>query len=255
MPSLVTRIALCALTLVMAINARAETALIAVASNFAPTLRTLLAEYEFPNGHELRVATGSTGKLYAQIIRGAPFAVFLAADQSRPRLLEESGHAVPGSRFSYAQGRLALWSRDAQAFDGSGPNILRTAALRRVSIANPNTAPYGLAAMQFLQALDLADSLEAKLVRGENVGQALAFVASGGAEVGLVALSGIMDGELGGSFWTVPETLHAPIWQDAVLLARGAGNPAALAFLDYLRSPRAQRSIAARGYSIEHRQE
>ena len=249
-PRLFWRIVFCGVALVLALDARADSALIAVASNFAPALETLRREFEGDVGCELGISSGSTGKLYAQIARGAPFDVLLAADQARPRLLEASGHAVQGSRFTYARGRLALWSRDPHWRVESGPEILRSAQFRHIAIANPSTAPYGVAAWQVLQALGLANLLEPKLVKGENVAQALAFVASGSAEIGFVALSGALDQSLQGSFLEVPADLHAPIFQDAVLLAHGQKNPVAKHFLSYLQSPRAQQKIAAMGYDV-----
>ncbi len=238
--------ALLALALLASPALRADGALVAVASNFAPALNALIPELESTSGHVLRIATGSTGKLYAQIVQGAPFDVFLAADQARPQLLEESGYAVEGSRFTYAQGRLVLMS--GNALDETGPEVLRSASFRRFAIANPKTAPYGVAALQVLRALELEALIEHRLVRGENVGQALAFVASGNAEYGLVALSAVQGGALDGSFWKVPAALHAPISQDAVLLVRARNNPAAKGFLSFLRSEGTRQRIAAMGY-------
>ena len=226
----------------------ADSALVAVASNFATTLEALRGDFEARSGHTLRMSNGSTGKLYAQIVRDAPFDVLLAADQARPELLESSGDAVRGSRFTYARGRLAIWSRDSQAFADSGPAILKSAQTRRIAIANPSTAPYGVAAIESLRALGLMDALETKLVKGENVAQALAFVATGGAEYGFVALSAAYEQASSGNFWTVPANLHSPISQDAVLLAHGARNPAAKEFLTFLRSRHAQWMIARMGY-------
>ena len=240
------RIASLALVLLASPALRADSALVAVASNFAPALNALIAEFESTSGHALRVAAGSTGKLYAQIVQGAPFDVFLAADQARPRQLENSLHAVKGSRFTYARGRLALVSWDA--LDEIAPEILRSTPFRRFAIANPKTAPYGVAAIEVLRALELTELIEPKLVRGENVGQALAFVASGNAEYGLVALSVVRGGAFHGSLWKVPAALHSPISQDAVLLERARDNPAANGFLSYLRSEGARQRIAAMGY-------
>ncbi len=244
------RVALCAFAWLVPSHLLADSVLVAVASNFAPALATLTIEFERASGHKLRTAAGSTGKLYAQIVQGAPFDVFLAADQTRPRLLEASGHAVNGSRFTYANGRLALCSRDARASDESLVEVLRLTEFRHFAIANPNTAPYGVAALQALQALELDDVVERKLVRAENVGQALAFVASGSAEYGLVALSGVQVAALTGGFWEVPAALHEPISQDAVLLARARNNPAANEFLAYLQSTGARQTIVEIGYDL-----
>ena len=228
---------------------QAEEALVAVASNFVATLKRLQPEFEQAKDHKVHLVSGSTGKLYAQIVRGAPFDVFLAADQERPRLLEESGLTVPASRFTYARGRLVLWSADAHVVGEGGVTTLRTANFRNLAIANPQIAPYGTAAREVLGALGLLELLQARLVMGENVGQAFAFVATGNAEIGLVALSSVQQGEFGGSRWYVPKDLHSPIRQDAVLLAEGASNPAAREFMDYLNSEEFQRSILAFGYS------
>lgn len=233
-------------------GARAEEAMVAVATNFVSTLETLLPEFAAASDHEIKVAGGSTGKLYAQILRGAPFDAFLAADQERPRLLEESGHAVPGSRFTYAQGRLALWSRDTNVLAEDGVAVLRGSQFRNIAIANPRTAPYGVAAREVLTALGLFESLESRLIVGENVGQAFAFVATGSAELGLVALSGVLNQKLTGSRWDVPSHLHAPIRQDGVLLVRGASNAAAMDLLAYLQTRETKKNIFLLGYDAEN---
>ena len=246
----VLRLLLFALLFALPLNARAEQALVAVATNFVSTLEALLPEFEAANDHEIRIAGGSTGKLYAQILRGAPFDAFLAADQERPKLLEAWGIAVPDSRFTYARGRLVLWSRDTQAFQTDGVETLRRARFRNLAIANPNTAPYGVAAREVLEALGLLASLESRLVMGENVGQAFAFVATESAELGLVALSGVLNQDFEGSRWDVPSELHTPIRQDGVLLVRGESNAAASDLLAYLQTPAAKHKISAFGYDL-----
>ncbi len=251
-PPLTLRTLIFGLLLGLPLDARAEEAMVAVATNFVSTLEALLSEFAAASDHEIRIAGGSTGRLYAQILRGAPFDAFLAADQERPRLLEESGHAVPGSRFTYAQGRLALWSRDTKVFAGDGVAALRDSQFRHLAIANPRTAPYGVAAREVLTALGLLASLESRLVMGENVGQAFAFVATGSAELGLVALSGVLNQNLKGSRWDVPSDLHAPVRQDAVLLVPGASNVAAKELLAYLQTPETKKRISILGYDIEH---
>ncbi len=250
-PRLKLRVRLLAVLIGLPVGACAEEALVAVATNFVTTLETLLPEFEAANHHEVRIAGGSTGKLYAQILRGAPFDAFLAADQERPQRLEATGHALPGSRFTYARGRLALWSRDTQAIMGDGIAALSGAEFRKLAIANPRTAPYGAAAKEALEALGLLESLATRLVMGENVGQAYAFVATGSAELGLVALSGVLSHNPAGSRWDVPSDLHAPIRQDAVLLVRGESNPVARELFAYLRSPEVKKRISALGYDME----
>ncbi len=224
----------------------------AVAANFlhpSEALQTLFATH---TGHRLRISSGSTGQLYAQIVNGAPYDVFLAADQRRPRLLEERGLAVHGSRFTYAMGALTLWSPDAARIDEAGPRVLRRSDFRHLAIANPELAPYGLAARQALQTLGLWDALGSKLVRGENIAQTFQFVVTGNAELGFVALSQVLSprNRAPGSRWNVPGTLHEPIRQDAVLLARGRDNPAASAFLGFLRSAKAAALIRSFGYDL-----
>ena len=231
----------------------ADEALVAVATNFAEVAAKLEAEFEELNGHRITIATGSTGKLYAQILQGAPFDALLAADRERPRLLEDAGIGVAGTRFVYATGRLALWSPDAGRFDGDGRLVLQAGGFRSLAIANPELAPYGKAAMQTLQSLELWRRLEHQIVMGENVGQAHALVATQNAEFGLVALSYIMSdrNETPGSRWDVPGSLHAPIRQEAVLLRHGADNAAASSFLAFLRTETARRLIESSGYRVD----
>ena len=235
-------------------SARAETALVAVATNFVPLAEEFASDYAAGSGHQIIITGGSTGKLYAQITEGAPFDVLLSADAAIPARLLAEGLAVPDSGFTYATGQLALWSADPARIGADGSDAVDGVAalsdpdLRFVAIANPALAPYGVAAQETLVALGLWDSLQAKLVRGQNVGQAFALVDSGAAEVGFVALSAVLADGVGGSHWRVPADLHAPIRQDAVLLDHGSGNLAAQGFLDYLRTTQVRGSIAAAGY-------
>jgi len=241
---------LAALALVAAGGARAGEVHAAVATSFAATARALAEPFRAASGHALLVSNGSSGKLYAQIASGAPFEVFLSADAERPRRLEEAGHAVAGTRFAYALGRLVLWSADpARAV---GPEALRAGDFARLAIASPELAPYGAAARATLRRLGLWEALAPRLVRGEDVGQAYQFVATGNAELGFVALAQLAarDDQAGGARWLVPAELHPPIEQHAVLLARGRDDPAARAFLDFLRSPDARARIAAAGYDL-----
>ena len=229
-------------------NARAEEIHIAVASNFTATMQILAERFEKQSGHSVVLLPGSTGKHYAQIMHGAPFDAFFAADAERPALLEAGGRSLPGSRFTYAIGRLVLWSPDPELVDGDGA-VLQSRAFRRLAIANPRLAPYGRAAQQFLESRRLWESLQPKLVRGENIGQAFQFVASGNAELGLVALSQLMQSgrHRKGSWWQVPGTLHTPIEQQAVLLS---DSTAAADFMRFAKSEPAHTIIRGFGYGI-----
>ena len=221
---------------------------VAVAANFLPVLEALEPRFTAATGHRIAASSGSTGTLFAQIEQGAPFEVFLAADSERPRLLAERGRAVPGSRFTYARGRLVLWRGDAGP-EPPGPELLRARRFHHLAVANPATAPYGAAALAVLERLGLAEDLRSSLVVGESVAQAFHFVAAGGAELGFVALSQVRAHRVPtGSWWLVPETWHPPIEQQAVLLA--AGNPAARRFLTFLASPEAAATIRRFGYEV-----
>ncbi|BAL26758.1 molybdate ABC transporter substrate-binding protein [Azoarcus sp. KH32C] len=224
---------------------------VAVAANFTAPMQKIAAEFERDTGHKAQLAFGATGKFYAQIRNGAPFELLLAADETTPAKLEEEGAAVAGSRFTYAIGRLVLWSAQVGVVDDKG-EVLRRGTFAHLSIANPKTAPYGAAAMEVLRKLGLADPLAAKLVTGENIAQAHQFVASGNAELGFVALSQVWaDGRLtSGSIWQVPADLHAPLRQDAIILAAGRDKPAARALADYLRGPKAVAIIRSYGYGL-----
>jgi molybdate transport system substrate-binding protein len=234
-------------------TASAEEALVAVATNFSEVIEQLEAGFESASGHSLTVATGSTGKLYAQINIGAPFDILLAADHRRPELLEEAGLAVAGSRFTYAIGRLTLWSPDPERVAANGAETLQAGAFRKLAIANPELAPYGAAARETLAALGLLETLEEKLVMGETIGQTHALVATGNAELGFVALSYILSprNKRPGSRWDVPLELHSPIRQDALLLMRAVDNAAARAFLEYLQNDTARGVIERFGYGVE----
>lgn len=238
------------LTALTPAGAGAERVDVAVAANFAPCLADLADAFGAATDHEVVAAVGSTGRHHAQILAGAPFDVFLAADSARPRALEASGHAVPGSRFCYAEGALVLWW---PAPPHPAPADLRAALahpdLQYLAVANPRLAPYGEAARQTLVALGMWDGREQARVIGQNIAQAWQFVASGNAQAGLLARSQVTDAA-GGLILPVPTDVHESVAQDAVLLTRAAGSVAARAFLDYLRSPEAGRIIAARGYGL-----
>ena len=223
--------------------AHAETALAAVAANFAQTAQSLADAYEAETGDTISITTGSTGKLYAQIGSGAPYDLLLAADEETPLRLAADGHGVA---VPYALGRLVLWVPGAEA-GADGKAALEAA--RHVAIANPDLAPYGKAAMAAIEGMGLTAALKDRIVMGENVGQAFAMVRSGAADAGLVAASATIDGTAG-LVWTVPPTLYPEIRQDAVLLTHGTGNAAAQGFIVYLTSEAAQAIIAKAGYGL-----
>ena len=242
------------LVVCLSMGMSADEALVGAAANFAEPLTEVERAFESAYPHRLRIAVGATGKLYAQILHGAPFDVLLAADQERPMLLERDGFAVPGSRHTYAVGRLTLWSADPERIRGDVPALLVSREFRRMAMANPELAPYGAAAREVLQGFGLYAALREKIVTAENIGQTYAMVATGNAEIGFVAASAA-PGAGGGSRWDVPADLHAPIRQDAVLLARAANNVAARAFLDFLRGNRAQKIISGFGYGLEQQEQ
>ncbi len=224
---------------------------VAVAANFAAPMQRIAVAFEKDTGHKAQLAVGSTGRFYAQVKNGAPFEVLLSADDQTPARLEREGLAVAGTRYTYAVGRLALWSRQPGVVDPQG-EVLKSGAYTRLAVADPKLAPYGAAAIEVLQQRGLLQAVAPKLVQGENIAQAYQFVASGNAQLGFVAWSQVVvDGQLTqGSAWKVPATLHTPLRQDAVLLARGQGNPAATALLAYLRSDKARAIIASFGYDF-----
>lgn len=222
---------------------------LAVAANVKPVMDALEARFEADTFYEIEIVTGATGALYTQIINGAPFDILLAADQARPEKLESDGQGIAGTRFTYATGRLALWSAapGTDAFKTlSSPN------LRTLAHANPDLAPYGRAAEQVIAALGLEAQVADKRVLGQNVGQAFAFVQTGNAELGFVALSQVLSlpARARGLYWVPPDTLYTPIKQDAILLAHGERNEAALAFLTFLQGQDARDMIAGAGYKV-----
>ncbi len=232
--------------------ARADQVQVAVAANFTAPMQRIAAEFEQDTGHKALLAFGSSGKFYAQIRNGAPFQVFLSADDEKPTKLEQEGLGVAGSRMTYAIGTLVLWSAKPGFVDAKA-EVLKKGGFAHLAIANPKLAPYGVAAVETLTKLGLADALAPRLVQGENIAQTYQFVASGNADLGFVALSQVMkDGQVGsGSAWIVPSTMHAPIRQDAIILANGKGSAATVALMKYLKSPKAMRIIKAYGYEVE----
>ena len=223
----------------------AEEIRVAAASNFAGAMKSLVEVFEANSDHTVTLSFGSTGKHYAQIKNGAPFDAFFAADVRRPQLLEQEGLALPGSRFTYAVGKLVLWSPSSGYVDAGG-RVLEQVEFRYLAIANPKLAPYGKAAAEFLQARGLWERLDGHLVRGENISQAFQFVQSGNAELGLVAYSQLhRPDQPVGSYWEVPQAMYTPIEQQAVLLRDSA---AVRAFQQFVRSAEASNIICAYGY-------
>jgi molybdate transport system substrate-binding protein len=242
-------LAICLLATAVAGPALAAEVQVAVAANFTAPMKAIAKAFHKKTGDTAVAAYGATGQFYAQIRNGAPFEVFLAADDATPIKLDQEKATVPGTRFTYATGALALWSAKDGYVDKDG-QVLKQNTFAHLSIANPKTAPYGLAAIQTLEKLGLMEAVRPKIVEGQNISQAQQFVATGNAELGFVALSQVYkDGKLtGGSAWIVPESLHEPIRQDAVILQKGKDNPAAKAFVDFLKGPEAEKIILSYGY-------
>jgi len=228
--------------------ARAGEAQVAVAANFTEPAREIAERFERRTGHRAVLSFGASGQFFTQIANGAPFKVFLSADVERPQKAEADGLAVRGSRFTYATGRLVLWSRDPRRVDARG-RVLAGDGFEKLAIADPRVAPYGLAAVETLRKLGLHERLRPKLVQGASITQTLQFTRTGAAELGFVALSQVV-AEKGGSRWLVPAGLHTPIDQQAVLLKAGAGDPAATAFMAFLKSPEARGVIRKYGYEV-----
>ena len=232
-------------------GARAGEVQVAVAANFTAPMHGIAAAFHADTGHKALLSFGSTGAFYAQIRNGAPFQLLLAADDETPARLEKEGAAVAGTRFTYATGRLVLWSAQAGVVDDKG-EVLRKPGDGRIAVANPKLAPYGAAAMQALTVLGLLQTLQPRFVQGENIAQTYQFAATGNAALGFVALSQVMvDGRIAkGSAWVVPAGLHAPIRQDAVVLSAGKDNAAAAALAIYLKGEKARAIIRSYGYEL-----
>ena len=239
--------------LIQAPIALAEQIRVAVASNFIFPIKELSKEFENTTGNKVLVISGSTGKLYAQIHQGAPFEVFLAADSNRPELLEKEGIGVPGSRFTYAVGRLVMWSADPKFITTFGLQVLDQKNFRYLAIANPKTAPYGKATEQVLRKKGYWEKIQSRLVRGENISQTLQFVVTGNAQIGFISLSQLSSSRemLGGTSWLVPLSLHEPIQQQAILLKRANSSQVAREFLKFLKSKEGQKIIKNYGYYVE----
>jgi molybdate transport system substrate-binding protein len=232
-------------------QARAADVNVAVASNFAAPMKVIATEFERNTGHQVNLSFGSTGQFYAQIQHGAPFDLFLAANDQAPAKLAQEGKVVPGSRFTYAIGRLVLWSKDPGLIDGNA-DILKSDRFTKLAIANPQLAPYGAAALEVIERLGLSQALLPKLVQGKNIGQTFQFVSSGNAQLGFVASSQVIaDGQIrGGSGWIVPDDYYLPIKQDAVFLTAGQHKAGARALFEYLKSDQARAIISSFGYRL-----
>lgn len=232
-------------------TALADEANVAVAANFTAPMQKIAAEFEKDTGHKAQLAFGSSGKFYAQIKNGAPFQAFLSADDETPARLAQEGLADPASRFTYAVGTLVLWSAQPGYVDVQG-EVLKKGQFNKLALANPKLAPYGKAAMEVLGGMGLLGAVANKLVLGENIAQTYQFASTGNAELGFVALSQVMrDGKVAsGSAWVVPAKLHTPIRQDAVVLAAGKDNAAAVALMKYLKGDKARAIIRGYGYDI-----
>jgi molybdate transport system substrate-binding protein len=247
--SLLCRTVLVALLLIPLSPARAAEVVAAVAANFAAAISRIEPGFEQATGHQLTVVLGSSGKFVQQIQQGAPLDVFLSADAERPELLAKSNLGVPTSRFTYAIGRLALWSPDPKSFS-DGEAYLKAGTFRHLAIANPAVAPYGAAAQRVLEQLGLWAGLQDRIVRAEDIGQVYAMAGSGAAEAAFVAYSSVLSGNNPGSQWLVPQNLYPPLKQDAILITRAQNNPAAKALLDYLKTPAAREVITSLGYDV-----
>ncbi len=237
-----------AFALVLAPAAHAAEVPVAVAANFTEPAKEIAAAFKKATGNDASLSFGASGQFYTQITRGAPYQVFLSADVERAQKAEQDGVAVPGSRFVYATGKLVLYSKTAGLVDDQGA-VLKSGRFQKIAIADPAAAPYGTAAVQTMTKLGVYPALKAKIVQGSSITQAYQFTETGAAELGFVALSQVID-KPGGSRWIVPETLHKPIDQGAVLLWTGDKNPAARAFLKFLRGPEAKAIIRRYGYTV-----
>jgi molybdate transport system substrate-binding protein len=251
MPSFMKKISLLGILLLQTPLLYAEELTIAVAANFTSTMNAIIRGFEAQTEHTVRLSSGSSGQIYAQIVNGAPFDIFFSADQEKPAVLENTHLSVPGSRFTYAIGTLVLWSK-SEGLDLENGRILFSNRYRKLAIANPQLAPYGLAARQTLEYLGAYEAAEEKLVFGQNIAQTYQFIETGNADLGFVALSQILDdGDLAsGSSWIVPAGFYSRINQDAILLRRAENNPAALDFLVFINSPVAAEIITQQGYGL-----
>lgn len=233
------------------LSAQADEIHVAVAANFTAPMKKIAQSFEQETGHKVLLSFGATGSFYAQIKNGAPFEILLAADDQTPEKMEKEDLAVAGSHFTYATGRLVLWSKTPGLVDDKGA-VLKGGKFERLAIANPKLAPYGAAAVETMTMMGVLQDLQSRLVQGESIGQTYQFVASENAQLGFVALSQVYsEGKFAsGSVWVVPTSLHAPLRQDAVLLKKGQGNAPAVSLLNYLRSEKAKAVILSYGYEF-----
>jgi molybdate transport system substrate-binding protein len=235
---------------IAALPAQADDISVAVAANFTAPMKRIAAEFEKTSGHKVVASFGSTGKFYAQIRNGAPFEILLAADDETPAKLVKENVGAAGSQFTYAVGKLVLWSAKPGLIDADGA-VLKRGNFAHLSLADPKLAPYGTAGVETLKALGMYEAVSNKLVTAENISQAYQFISSGNAELGFVALSQVLkDGKMEGSFWLVPAKLYTPIRQDAVILEPGKGKPAAEALMSFLKSDKARAIITSFGYGL-----
>jgi molybdate transport system substrate-binding protein len=241
-------IALAGLLAAAASPATAGQTQVAVAANFTAPAKEIAAAFMDKTGNEAVLSFGASGQFYAQIRQGAPYQVFLSADADRPKAAVDAGLAVADSRFTYAIGKLVLWSKSLDLTNGD--ETLKANAFAKLSIANPKSAPYGAAAIEAMTKLGVYDAIQPKIVQGNSIAQAFEFIDTGNAELGFVALSQL-SGVTAGSRWLVPQTLYAPIRQDAALLKTGADDEASKAFLAFLKGPEARAIIEKYGYSLE----
>ncbi len=239
-------------TLILTTNSQAAEVRVAVASNFTEPMARIAEMFQHDSGHKVTITAGATGKLYGQIVAGAPFDVFLAADEDAPKRLTQDGFAVSGSRFVYAEGKLVLWSIQPDLVDAKG-SVLRNGNYARLAISNPKVSPYGVAAKQTLEKLAMWNGLQRKLTKGDDTAQTYALAASENVDLAFVAISQLQQGgklPTRGSWWIVPEELHAPLRQSAVLLTQGKDKAAAQALLDFLKSKKAATVIREFGYEL-----
>lgn len=240
------------LALLTSAGALADEVQVAVAANFTGPIQVISALFERDTGHKIVASYGATGKFYAQITNGAPFEVLLAADDETPARLVKEGYGVAGTPFTYAIGKLVLWSAKPGLVDAKG-EVLKKGGFKHIALANPKTAPYGAAAMQAMGKLGVVEAIKPLIVQGENISQTQQFISTGAAELGFVAYSQVIkNGQIGGgSGWLVPANLYDPIRQDAVILAKGKDKPAAAALMAYLKGPKAQEVIKSFGYELK----
>lgn len=241
----------CIAGILLSVSAQAAEVKVAVAANFAQPMKDIAAEFEKDTGHKLAITQGATGKFYAQITNGAPFEVFLSADDETPAKLVKEGKAVTGTQFTYAIGRLVLWSPDEKLVDQGGA-VLKTDRFKYISIANAKVAPYGRAAVQTMQKLGVLSAIEPRVVQGESITQTHQFVTTGNAQLGFVAMSQVWENNRvkSGSGWIVPEDMHEQLRQDIVLLNPGKDSSAATALVNYLKSDKSKKIIERYGYKL-----